>query len=46
MMARKLHVHEIDLKFAALRKIMLVIMMSFYKNIRSNKGLTVVVAFT
>jgi len=33
------------LKFAALRKILFVIMMSFYKNVGSSKRLTVVVVF-
>jgi len=46
MMARRLHVYEMDLKFAALKKILLIIMMSFYENVRSSKRLTVVVAFT
>ena len=46
MMARRLHACEMGLKFAALLKIMPVIMMSFYDNVRSSKRLTVVVAFT
>ena len=45
MMARRLHVYEMDLKFAALRKMVLIIMVSFYENIRSSKRLKVVVAF-
>jgi len=32
MMAGRLYIYEMDLKFAKLRKIMLIIMMSFYKN--------------
>ena len=45
MMVRRLHACEMDLKFAALRKSLVVIMMSFYENIHSSKRLTVVVAF-
>ena len=45
MMARRLHVCEMDLKFAALRKIMLIVMTSFYENACLSKRLTVVVAF-
>ena len=45
MMAKRLHVCKMDVKFAALRKIMLVIMTSFYKNVSSSKRLTVVVPF-
>ena len=45
MMARRLHVCEMDLKLAALWKILLAIMMSFSENVHSSKRLTVVVAF-
>ena len=45
MMARRLHVCEMDLKFATHRKIMLKIMTSFYKSVHLSKRLTVVIAF-
>ena len=45
LIATRLHVYEMDLKFAALRKILLVIMMSFYKKVHLIKRLTVVVPY-
>ena len=45
MIARRLHLCKMDLKFAVLRKILLIIMASFYKKVRSSNILTVVVAF-
>ena len=46
MMARRLHACEMDLKFAALRKILLIIITSVYENVRSSNILTVAVTFT
>ena len=45
MMARKLQIYKMDLKFAGLRKILLVIMTSLYKNVHSSKRLTIVDVF-
>ena len=42
---KKENVCEMDLKLAMLRKILLIIMMSFYQNVCLSKRLTVVVAF-
>ena len=45
IMARTLHVCKMDLKFATLRNILLVIVTSFYENICSSNILTVVITF-
>ena len=46
MMAKRLHVCEMGIKFAALRMILLVIMMSFYENVHLSNILTVVIPFS
>ena len=46
MKEKRLHVCEMDLKFATLRKILLLIMTLFYEKILLSKRLTVVVVFS
>jgi len=45
MMARRLHVGKIDLKFVMPRKIFFVKMTSYYENVNSSNILIVVIAF-